>query len=1272
DALKEKRLRRTKQDDDFIFDYNPGSQLASNPSTSSTSSMSLSFMNDTLNEQEEVFEVGDIVWARLNGHPWWPSLVYGCFSENGQHVKTVANSRGGYKRQYFVYYYGSHFEYSWIFKASLFRYNGLKNFIEHAESVVDQATTKTEQQELANRFQLKVSKRTRPLWDEAISEADRAMAMSKEKRTEEFSKLLDRILNGLHVPVDEERLVHPSLSPSPTSKARPKVEVDEESKTLMRKSSFIPASPMSNGEAKSYSKKIASDVQNQEIDSSDASPLPKPKSKAGRKPKSYYLSNPVTPSRSLSPLPVRRKGKRGRKPKNVLLDNNSSIPLSNSPVSKRKSESSPVSLKRRREAITTNKSNGTSPTIVRPYIRGPYKKRSHVQISTNNQRKSTEIQRVEVTNGLLDLSTAKPSSQSNLQSPAIKTDINDEDIKVLSVLTKPTCPPPPLSSSLSAAIYHSLEIGIPALTTYEEIRLAEDLINHEAGKQLTFEQAQAYITKKATDIVNLNHHYHMTYVQPEYFYDFLLKNPQVIIKHRQWFENIKSSTMPLNGNTIELKRWQLVAIVKTHTASEQQEQERKEEYDDIDDEEDNNKQKRNSFRRSERNKYHNTLTLTITIMANNYTDHTSVTILDDGIPTKRQRRTKQDSDFIFDNNHRTQNNTNNTISNENGKNRSSSLSTKRQYSYDDENSIINENGVIPSNIVPDTFEEGEIVWARLGGYPWWPALIFGCHTENGIYTKTLNSGNISKRQYFVYFYGPYLEYSWIYSASLLKYAGLSSFIQHAETAVQQASTKGEQQHLANMYQLKVSMKKRLQWDEAIELADQALKISKEQRIKEFGELLKELLATGKHFGLPASSDRRRRRQRTLSDDKKTNSHDEYALNEPSPNKKAKRSTKLRRKSSSSLSTESNQQHEFSYSSPLVINSDLNSTSTQSRTKSLVSPKKPIVFVPHSRKSGDSPTLKARHTKIKKDNGEEKRFSKQHSSSSNSGNKKKLTNVQQSTMSNVPSSSPPSNESFFMKVKTTPIHGVTTSSKTRAVPRTVYRSPSTNKSKQQNIRNNKSDDEYDYNIDKNKTFSPKSVSLSSPNITPSSNHRLVSPVVTSPTHLQPSVTSSTINEQPSMSSIVLLSQTALPVLTNYEQKQIVEGIINHRRGKQLTFEEAQAYALEKAIEIVLENHHYRMPYIQHEWFYDFCLKYPQIIFKYRSWFEHVKVDTVPLSGNVIEMKRWQLACILNAQIKSIQNGNKFNENNNDYNETMDDQDQDKHDRVATRSAKQYTK
>ena len=47
--------------------------------------------------------------------------------------------------------------------------------------------------------------------------------------------------------------------------------------------------------------------------------------------------------------------------------------------------------------------------------------------------------------------------------------------------------------------------------------------------------------------------------------------------------------------------------------------------------------------------------------------------------------------------------------------------------------------------------------------------------------------NKSKRQFFVYFYGKYLEYAWLSTRSLINYSGLSDFIQHAEDAVHQVN-----------------------------------------------------------------------------------------------------------------------------------------------------------------------------------------------------------------------------------------------------------------------------------------------------------------------------------------------------------------------------------------------------------------------------------------------------------------------------------------------------
>ncbi|CAF4355859.1 unnamed protein product, partial [Rotaria magnacalcarata] len=134
---------------------------------------------------------------------------------------------------------------------------------------------------------------------------------------------------------------------------------------------------------------------------------------------------------------------------------------------------------------------------------------------------------------------------------------------------------------------------------------------------------------------------------------------------------------------------------------------------------------------------------------------------------KRPRRTKQDPQFVFDNATNAEADTDTTNSNKRSPIRKKTKSLQSVDSVDTS---------------ADLYEPGDIVWCKLGGFPWWPALIYRCVAEGGIHTKTLNSNNKPKRLFFVYFYGKYLEYSWISTRWLLKYAGLSSFIQHAEAA----------------------------------------------------------------------------------------------------------------------------------------------------------------------------------------------------------------------------------------------------------------------------------------------------------------------------------------------------------------------------------------------------------------------------------------------------------------------------------------------------------
>ncbi|CAF0737163.1 unnamed protein product [Adineta steineri] len=478
---------------------------------------------------------------------------------------------------------------------------------------------------------------------------------------------------------------------------------------------------------------------------------------------------------------------------------------------------------------------------------------------------------------------------------------------------------------------------------------------------------------------------------------------------------------------------------------------------------------------------------------------------------KRPRRSKQDPQFIFDN----------PIVDE----------TETDTSLTKRNSTKNKTKPLRSVDSPDAsadlYEPGDIVWCKLGGFPWWPALIYRCTTEGGIHTKTLNSNNKPKRLFFVYFYGKYLEYSWISTRWLLTYAGLSNFIQHAEAAVQQAATKSEQQELANRFQLKVSMKKRVQWDEAIELADRALTMTKDERIEDFSDLLKDALNQTKNSV----------RRRKTSVEKNQNEEEGEGGEENGENKQHARDSSI--SSNSSLI-------------PEVKTEETNTTEKPS-----VSHRKPAAF-----NQNGSTTLEEDDQTVKKKRGRKP---------------KSETN----TLSNSAISTTEDNQPMKTRTKISSTNKDHTPS-TKQV-RKSRRSEKTNGN----------EIEYDY---------------------------------------KPSDRS----DQQISSPIVHLLQGNYPPLSNFEQKQIVEGLLHHPKENSLTFDEAQTYAINKAIEIIYENHNYRMNNISPEWFYEsILLKYPSVVFKYRSWFENIKTDTIPNGNDMIKLKQWQIGLMLQAQIKAEQ-------------------------------------
>lgn len=88
------------------------------------------------------------------------------------------------KRMYFVVFYGSTADFAWVPDTAVLPYHGVEAFTKYAQESVDKAQTKSQKEQLMERFQLKVTMSRRDDWEMAVREADDSLKQSSETRLE--------------------------------------------------------------------------------------------------------------------------------------------------------------------------------------------------------------------------------------------------------------------------------------------------------------------------------------------------------------------------------------------------------------------------------------------------------------------------------------------------------------------------------------------------------------------------------------------------------------------------------------------------------------------------------------------------------------------------------------------------------------------------------------------------------------------------------------------------------------------------------------------------------------------------------------------------------------------------------------------------------------------------------------------------------------------------------------------------------------------------------
>ncbi|KAG9344008.1 hypothetical protein JZ751_012484 [Albula glossodonta] len=127
------------------------------------------------------FHVGDVVWTKVSGYPWWPCMVTTDPGLN-KHIKQKAvNSRS--TLLYHVQYFGDTPERGYVFEKSMVSFEGAEQYQELCQGSAKQAPSRTDRRKAPSSVPL----RLRAHWNTGVSQATQAASMGLEERLAKYT-----------------------------------------------------------------------------------------------------------------------------------------------------------------------------------------------------------------------------------------------------------------------------------------------------------------------------------------------------------------------------------------------------------------------------------------------------------------------------------------------------------------------------------------------------------------------------------------------------------------------------------------------------------------------------------------------------------------------------------------------------------------------------------------------------------------------------------------------------------------------------------------------------------------------------------------------------------------------------------------------------------------------------------------------------------------------------------------------------------------------------
>ncbi|XP_033828640.1 histone-lysine N-methyltransferase NSD3 isoform X3 [Periophthalmus magnuspinnatus] len=134
-------------------------------------------------------------------------------------------------------------------------------------------------------------------------------------------------------------------------------------------------------------------------------------------------------------------------------------------------------------------------------------------------------------------------------------------------------------------------------------------------------------------------------------------------------------------------------------------------------------------------------------------------------------------------------------------------------------SVIQETGFCKEFVI------GDLVWSKVGTYPWWPCMV-SSDPQMKVHTRINTRGH---REYHVQFFGSVAERAWIHEKRIVTYQGKQQFDELQAETLRKTTNQVEKQKLLKP----IPQRERAQWEVGVGHAEDAFKMTRQERIDNY-------------------------------------------------------------------------------------------------------------------------------------------------------------------------------------------------------------------------------------------------------------------------------------------------------------------------------------------------------------------------------------------------------------------------------------------------------